>query len=45
MKTLKYLIISLAIAFAIAGCSGGSGSYFDEVADPEVSIIPADYDE
>jgi len=25
MKTIKYLLISLAIAFAIAGCAGGSG--------------------
>ena len=26
MKTLKYLIAGLAVAFALAGCAGGSGS-------------------
>lgn len=30
MKTLKYIIAALAIAVAIAGCAGGSGtSNFD----------------
>ena len=26
MKTLKYLIAALAVAFALAGCAGGMGS-------------------
>lgn len=26
MKTIKYIMLSLVIAVAIAGCSGGSGS-------------------
>lgn len=26
MKTLKYLLITMVIAFAIAGCTGGTGA-------------------
>ena len=32
MKTIKYLIAGLAIAFALAGCAGGSGTAnFDQI--------------
>jgi len=32
MKTLKYLIAALAVAFALAGCAGGSGmANFDDI--------------
>jgi len=34
MKTLKYLIAGLAVAFALAGCAGGSGvANFDDPQD------------
>ena len=33
MKTLKYLIAALAIAFALAGCAGGSGAASFDAAD------------
>ena len=33
MKTLKYLIVSLAVIFTLAGCTGSSGSYYDTTMD------------
>jgi len=38
MKALKYIIISLAIAFAIAGCAGGSGSMNLDTHEPYSSL-------
>ena len=40
MKTLKYLIAALAVAFALAGCAGGSGSAnFDATSTSSDSFI------
>ena len=42
MKTLKYLIVALAVAFALAGCAGGSGSAnFDSTNEGPLQIDSA----
>ena len=42
MTTLKYLIAGLAVAFALAGCAGGSGSMnFDSTDNTPLHIDSA----